>query len=111
MQVKGGGAAAKDICDLIGTVGNQKAIGGILIMLDEPTKPMRNKAASAGRYELRLWQQDYSKIQIVTIAGLLDGAETINARRRSTPSPWPPAKRPSTSRRRCLSYTAIPDLE
>ena len=79
VQVKGGGTGAKDIRDLIGTVENQKAIGGILITLDKPTKPMRDEAASAGRYEAKLWQKDYPKIQIVTIAGLLDGTETINA--------------------------------
>ena len=79
VQVKGGGTGAKDIRDLIGTVENQKAIAGILITLDKPTKPMRDEAASAGRYESRLWQKDYPKIQIVTVAGLLDGTETINA--------------------------------
>ncbi len=79
VQVKGGGTGAKDVRDLLGTVENQKAIGGILITLDKPTKPMRDEAATAGRYEARLWQKDYPKIQIVTIAGLLDGTETINA--------------------------------
>ena len=73
VQVKGGGTGAKDIRDLIGTVENQRAIGGILITLDKPTKPMRDEAATAGRYEAKLWQKDYPKIQIVTIAGLLDG--------------------------------------
>jgi Restriction endonuclease len=79
VQVKGGGTGSKDIRDLIGTVENQKAIGGILITLDKPTKPMRDEAASAGRYASSLWQKDYPKIQIVTIAGLLDDTETINA--------------------------------
>ncbi len=78
-QVEGGGTGAKDIRDLIGTVENQKAVGGILITLDKPTKPMRDEAASAGRYGSRLWQKDYAKIQIVTVAGLLDGSETIDA--------------------------------
>lgn len=40
---------------------------------------MRDEAASAGRYEARLWQKYYPKIQIVTVAGLLDGTEAINA--------------------------------
>jgi len=34
---------------------------GILITLDTPTKPMRDEAASAGRFELKLWQKDYPK--------------------------------------------------
>jgi len=79
VQIKGGGTGAKDIRDLLGTVENQKAIGGVLITLDKPTKPMRDEAASAGRFESKLWQKDYQKIQIVTIEGLLTGAERIDA--------------------------------
>jgi DNA modification methylase len=79
VQVKGGGTGAKDIRDLIGTVENQKAVGGILITLDKPTKPMRDEAGSSGRFESKLWQKDYPKIQIVTIEGLLTGAERIDA--------------------------------
>jgi site-specific DNA-methyltransferase (adenine-specific) len=79
VQIKGGGTGAKDIRDLLGTVENQKAIGGILITLDKPTKPMRDEAASAGRFESKLWQKDYPKIQIVTIEGLLTGTERIDA--------------------------------
>jgi DNA modification methylase len=79
VQIKGGGTGAKDIRDLLGTVENQKAIGGVLITLDKPTKPMRDEAASAGRFESKLWQKDYPKIQIVTIEGLLTGAERIEA--------------------------------
>src|SRR5438477_1767528 len=78
VQVKGGGTGAKDIRDLIGTVENQKAVGGILITLDKPTKPMRDEAASSGRFESKLWQKDYPKIQIVTIEGLLTGTERID---------------------------------
>ena len=79
VQIKGGGTGAKDIRDLLGTVENQKAIGGVLITLDKPTKPMRDEAASAGRFESKLWQKDYPKIQIVTIEGLLTGTERIDA--------------------------------
>lgn len=79
VQVKGGGSGAKDIRDLLGTVENQKAVGGVLITLDKPTKPMRDEAASAGRFESKLWQKDYPKIQIVTIEGLLNGNERIDA--------------------------------
>jgi hypothetical protein len=79
VQVKGGGTGAKDIRDLIGTVENQKAVGGVLITLDKPTKPMRDEAASSGRFESKLWQKDYPKIQIVTIEGLLTGSERIDA--------------------------------
>lgn len=95
MQVKGGGTGAKDIRDLLGTVENQKAIGGILITLDKPTKPMRDEAASAGRFESQLWQKDYPKIQIVTIEGLLTGTERIDAP--SQINPFAMAARESTA--------------
>jgi hypothetical protein len=40
---------------------------------------MRDEAASAGRFESKLWQKDYPKIQVVTIEGLLTGTERIDA--------------------------------
>jgi len=40
---------------------------------------IRDEAASAGRFESKLWQKDYPKIQIVTIEGLLAGTERIDA--------------------------------
>lgn len=95
VQVKGGGTGAKDIRDLSGTVENQKAIGGVLITLDKPTKPMRDEAASAGRFESKLWQKDYPKIQIVTIEGLLAGTERIDAP--SQINPFAMAARESTA--------------
>ena len=95
VQVKGGGTGAKDIRDLLGTVENQKAIGGILITLDKPTKPMRDEAASAGRYESKLWQKDYPKIQILTIESLLSGNERLDAP--SQINPFATAARESTA--------------
>jgi hypothetical protein len=59
---------------------NQKFAGGILIPLEKPTKPMREEAADAGRYESKLWHKtDYPKIQILTIEGLLSGKERVEA--------------------------------
>jgi len=37
----------------LGDVNNQKAAGGILLTLEKPTKPMRDEAVDAGRYESR----------------------------------------------------------
>lgn len=79
VQVKGGGTGAKDIRDLLGTVENQKAVGGVLITLEKPTRAMRDEAASAGRFTSKLWQRDYPKVQIVTIEGLLNGTERVDA--------------------------------
>jgi len=80
VQVKGGGVQRNDIATLLGDVNNQKFAGGILITLKKPTKPMREEAADAGRYESKLWHdKDYPKIQILTIEGLLSGKERVEA--------------------------------
>jgi hypothetical protein len=80
VQVKGGGVQRNDVATLLGDVNNQKFAGGILITLEKPTKPMREEAADAGRYESKLWHdKDYPKIQILTIEGLLSGKERVEA--------------------------------
>jgi DNA modification methylase len=80
VQVKGGGVNRADVATLLGDVNNQKFIGGILITLEKPTKPMRTEAADAGRYTSKLWhKKDYPKIQILTIEGLLDGTERVDS--------------------------------
>jgi site-specific DNA-methyltransferase (adenine-specific) len=80
VQIKGGGVQRNDVATLLGDVNNQKFAGGILITLEKPTKPMREEAADAGRYESKLWHdKDYPKIQILTIEGLLSGKERVEA--------------------------------
>jgi site-specific DNA-methyltransferase (adenine-specific) len=65
---------------LLGDVNHQKFAAGILITLEKPTKPMREEAADAGRYESKLWHdKHYPKIQILTIEGLLSGKERVAA--------------------------------
>ena len=80
VQVKGGGVKRGDVATLLGDVNNQKAAGGILLTLEKPTKPMRDEAADAGRYESKLWHdKDYPKVQILTIEGLLNNTERVDA--------------------------------
>jgi hypothetical protein len=80
VQVKGGGAKRGDVATLLGDVNNQKAPVGILLDLEKPTKPMRDEAADAGRYQSSLWhEEDYPKIQILTIQGLLDKTDGVDA--------------------------------
>jgi len=80
VQVKGGGVQRNDVATLLGDVNNQKFAAGILITLEKPTKPMREEAADAGRYESKLWHdKDYPKIQILTIEDLLSGKERVEA--------------------------------
>jgi hypothetical protein len=49
----------------------EKAVIGVLITLKEPTKGMKQEAASAGFYENEFGK--YPKIQMVTIEELLNG--------------------------------------
>jgi hypothetical protein len=80
VQVKGGGVNRSDVVTLLGDVENQKAAGGVLITLEKPSKQMRTEAADAGRYTSKLWHdKDYPHIQILTVEGLLDGTERIDA--------------------------------
>jgi hypothetical protein len=80
VQVKGGGVQRGDVAKLLGDVNNQKFVAGILITLEKPSKPMRIEAADAGRYASKFWhEKDYPKIQILTIEGLLDKTERVDA--------------------------------
>jgi hypothetical protein len=80
VQVKGGSVQRNDVATLLGDVNNQKFIGGILITLEKPTKPMREEVADAGRYQSKLWhKKDYPKIQILTVEGLLNGTERVDS--------------------------------
>jgi len=77
VQVKGGGVNRGYVATLLGDVENQKAAGGVLITLD---KSMRTEAADAGRYTSKLWHdKDYPRIQILTVEGLLNETECIDA--------------------------------
>jgi len=80
VQVKGGGVNRGDVATLLGDVENQKAAGGVLITLEKPSKQMRTEAADAGRYASKLWHdKDYPRIQILTVEGLLNSTERIDA--------------------------------
>ena len=50
----------------------EKAAIGVLITLEEPSKPMRVEAASADFY-VSPWGTKHPKLQIFTIKELLDG--------------------------------------
>ena len=73
VQVKSGSVSSPHIRDLKGTVEREKAALGLFITLEEPTSAMRTEAVSAGFYHSDVWQRDYPKIQVRTIAELLDG--------------------------------------
>ena len=48
--------------------------------LEKPSKQMRAEAADAGSYSSKPWHdKDYPRIQILTIEGLLNGTERVDA--------------------------------
>ena len=70
MQVKSG-----DIRDLKGTLDRENATIGVFITLEPSSSEMTREAVSAGFYHSDEWNRDYSRLQILTIADLLNGAE------------------------------------
>jgi site-specific DNA-methyltransferase (adenine-specific) len=75
VQVKSGHVNSGLIRDLRGTVEREDAAIGVFITLEPATKDMEKEAIAAGYYTSELWQKDYQRIQIMTIAQLLAGAE------------------------------------
>ena len=59
--------------DLRGVMEREGAGMGVLIVLNDPTKPMSVEAVSAGFYHSEIWDEDYPRIQIATISDLLAG--------------------------------------
>ena len=73
VQVKSGHVEVSLVRDLKGNVGRENAALGLFIMLEQPSREMRNKAVSAGFYHSELWQRDYPNIQLRTVGELLEG--------------------------------------
>lgn len=76
VQVKSGGVHSTYVQALRGALEREKAPIGILITLEEPTKPMLQEAAAGGFYEPEHFPgQQYPRLQILTIRELLEGKE------------------------------------
>jgi len=92
LSVKAGHTSVSHLRDLRGVLDREGAAIGVLIAMQEPTKPMRTEAASAGFYESPWWNKRYPRIQILTIAELLQGkgidyppARQVNATFKNAP--------------------------
>jgi site-specific DNA-methyltransferase (adenine-specific) len=75
VQVKSGHVKSGDIRDLRGTVEAGNAAIGVFITLEPASRDMTTEAVKAGFYHSDDWNKDYPKIQILTVADLLHGAE------------------------------------
>ena len=72
-SVKGGHLAATHVRDLRGVIERERAEIGVLISMEPPTKPMLREAAEAGLYQVPGMRDKYPRLQILSIAELLNG--------------------------------------
>ena len=75
VQVKSGHVKSGDIRDLVGTMQREQAAIGVFVTLEPPSKDMKTEAASAGFYTSLGSGKEYPRLQILSIADLLQGAE------------------------------------
>lgn len=73
VQVKSGHVQSGDVRDLRGTMERERAPIGVFITLEPPTSEMRREAVSAGFYTSRGWNEEYPRIQLLTVDELLSG--------------------------------------
>jgi len=71
LSVKAGHVTVSQLRDLRGVVDREAAAIGVLISMEPPTRNMRQEAADAGFYD-GPWGQRYPRLQLLTVADLLD---------------------------------------
>ena len=71
-QVKSGGVQRSDIATLKGDMHTAEATLGVLITLEEPTKPMKETAKGAGSYNHPEMGKSYDRIAIVTVREIVE---------------------------------------
>jgi DNA modification methylase len=72
VSVKSGKPGVDDVRVLKSVIEREGAAIGILVTLDEPTKPMKHEATIAGTYHSDVSGKDYPRIQILSVADLLE---------------------------------------
>lgn len=76
-QVKSGGVKRNDIATLRGDMAKADAELGVLITLEEPTKPMVADAKAAGQYKHEEMGKSYDRISIVTIQEIVEQGKRL----------------------------------
>ena len=71
-QVKSGGVKRSDIATLRGDMERTESALGILITLEEPTKPMIQEAKAAGQFKHQEMGKTYDRITIVTVKDIIE---------------------------------------
>ena len=86
--------------DLRGVIERDQAAIGVLIAIESPPEPMKKEAASAGFYKSPYNNQDYPRLQILTVEDLLGGkgidAPIVKDTRVQTIKRAPKAKKKAT---------------
>jgi site-specific DNA-methyltransferase (adenine-specific) len=72
LSVKAGNTNVAHLRDLRGVLERERAEIGVLLTMEEPTKPMRTEAAGAGFYNSP-WGSRHPRLQILTVRELLAG--------------------------------------
>ncbi|MDQ7842094.1 MAG: DNA methyltransferase [bacterium] len=73
LSVKAGNVTVAHVRDLRGVLDREKAEIGVLISMEEPTKQMRAEVAGAGFYLSPVWGRKHPRLQVLTVAELLEG--------------------------------------
>jgi len=104
LSVKAGHVTVSHVRDLRGVIEREEAQIGVLILMNEPTKPMKKEAASAGFYDSESWGK-YPKIQILTVEELLNGKTVEYPRTRGSNVTFKKAPR---SRKKLADHQDLP---
>jgi DNA modification methylase len=95
ISVKAGHISTDHLRDLRGVIERDQAQIGVLICMQEPSRPMRTEVASSGFYTSQ-WGK-HPRIQILTIADLLSGKTIDMPPQRQTNITFKKARRSSSS--------------
>jgi adenine specific DNA methylase Mod len=77
LQAKSGSVKRGDIATLRGDMEREEAKIGYFITLEEPTRPMRDEAASSGVYHSPVLSKTMNRIQIVTVREMLEESKRM----------------------------------
>jgi len=72
-QVKSGKTGRGDLAKLNSDRIREKAEFGILLCMDLPTKAMRDEIAAAGKYKHPMLEREDDRLQVITVAEILQG--------------------------------------
>lgn len=106
LSVKAGHVTVPFVRDLRGVIEREKAEIGVLISMEEPTRPMRQEAASAGFYKSP-WGE-HPRIQLLTVAELLAGKRMDCPPIRQTSRTFKAAPKDQTILHQQLEFGAAP---